>query len=57
MNAYEWAPGAKWKVDDVNQVKTLDVNPLPAEISLKTEELIRGDMQSIVGGLSFSAGG
>lgn len=57
VNAFEWAPGAQWLVDDVNQVKTLDISPLPAEISLKSEELIRGDMQSIVGGLSFSTGG
>lgn len=56
VNAFEWAPGAQWLVDDIQQVKTLDINPLPAEISLKTEELLRGDMQNIVGGLPFATG-
>ncbi|MFA5053002.1 MAG: hypothetical protein WC565_03020 [Parcubacteria group bacterium] len=56
INSFEYAPGAQWEVDDTDQVKPLELNPYPAEASLRTEEMLRGDMQNIVGGLPFATG-
>jgi hypothetical protein len=55
VNAYEWAPGAQWIVDDVQQVSTLQVSSVPAEISLNAENMIRSDMQNVVGGLPLAS--
>lgn len=47
---YEFGPGERWLVDDVQQVTTLQQNEAPASISLESEKLIKGDMLDISGG-------
>lgn len=49
VDAFEWAPGAQWMVQDPAQVSLLQVNPAPAEISLRAEELLKQDLQNIPG--------
>jgi len=45
----EWAPGAQWFVQDPSQVRTLDVNPISAQISLAAEDKLKQDLQNIPG--------
>ena len=45
----EWAPGAQWFVQDPSQVRTLDVNPISAQISLVAEDKLKQDLQNIPG--------
>jgi hypothetical protein len=49
VDAFEWAPGAQWMVQDPAQVSLLQINPAPAEISLRAEELLKQDLQNIPG--------
>jgi hypothetical protein len=44
-----WAPGEQWLVPDTEAVKLLEVSPLPAQISLEAEALIKADIQNIPG--------
>ena len=53
---YEWAPLAQWIVDDPNQVTTLQIDPNVAGVTLQAEELLKGDIQNIMGGLPFQGG-
>jgi hypothetical protein len=55
-DAYEFYPGARWPVEDPNQVQAWSPNPIPAEVSLGREALIKGDMQNLSGGFPFSSG-
>jgi hypothetical protein len=55
-DAYEFEPGAQWPVEDPTQVGQWAPNPIPAEISLGAEALIKGDMQNLAGGFPFSSG-
>lgn len=55
-DAYEFYPGARWPVEDPNQVASWSPNPIPAEVSLGREALIKGDMQNLSGGFPFSSG-
>lgn len=55
-DAYEFEPGAQWPVEDPQQVGQWQPNPIPAEISLGAEALIKGDMQNLAGGFPFSSG-
>ncbi len=55
-DAYEFYPGARWFVEDPAQVAPWSPNPLPAEVSLGREALIKGDMQNLAGGFPFSSG-
>jgi hypothetical protein len=55
INQFVHEPGANWEVDDINQVKSLDVNSVPAELSIGTENLLRNDMQNVVGGLPLAS--
>lgn len=55
-DAYEMEPGAQWPVEDPTQVGQWAPNPIPAEISLGAEALIKGDMQNLAGGFPFSSG-
>jgi hypothetical protein len=52
----EWAPNAQWFVTDPNQVKTLDVNPAIATVTLQAESLLKGDIQNVMGGLPYTGG-
>lgn len=55
-DAYEFYPGARWPVEDPSQVQAWSPNPIPAEVSLGREALIKGDMQNLSGGFPFSSG-
>ena len=53
---YEFYPGARWFVEDPKQIVPWTPNPLPAEVSIGREALIKGDMQNLAGGFPFSSG-
>lgn len=55
-DAYVLEPGAMWPMEDPTQVGQWQPNPIPAEISLGAESLIKGDMQNLGGGFPFSSG-
>jgi hypothetical protein len=55
-DAYEFEPGAQWPLEDPTQVGQWQPNPIPAEISLGAEALMKGDMQNLAGGFPFSSG-
>lgn len=54
--AFEWAPGAQWLVEDPGQVSTLPIDPAVANITLQAEALLKGDLQNIMGGLPMNSG-
>lgn len=54
--SFEWAPNAQWFVEDPGQVDTLKLDPAVASITLQAEELLKGDLQNIMGGLPYSSG-
>jgi hypothetical protein len=54
--AFEWAPNAQWFVEDPGQVDTLKIDPTVANITLQAEQLLKGDLQNIMGGLPYSSG-
>jgi hypothetical protein len=49
-------PGAAWAVEDPDLVQMWSPNPIPAEISLNREGLIKGDMQNLAATFPFSSG-
>ena len=55
-DAFEWAPNAQWFVEDPGQVDTLKIDSTVATITLQAEELLKGDLQNIMGGLPYAAG-
>ena len=55
-DAFEWAPEAQWFVEDPGQVSTLPIDPTVANITIQAEELIKGDLQNIMGGLPMASG-
>jgi hypothetical protein len=54
--AFEWAPEAQWFVEDPGQVSTLPIDASVAGITIQAEELIKGDLQNIMGGLPMASG-
>jgi hypothetical protein len=56
MDAYEYHPGAQWIVEDPAQVTQLPVDPNIGNISIQREQLIKGDLQNIMGGLPMAGG-
>jgi hypothetical protein len=55
-DAFEFAPGERWLVDDPQQVVMWTPNTMPAEVSINAENLIKGDLQNITGGMPFVSG-
>lgn len=55
-DAFEFAPGERWLVDDPNQVKFLETPPITAEIALQAEAGLKGDLQNISGGMPMLSG-
>jgi hypothetical protein len=49
IDDFEWGPGAQNVVEDVNQVKLLEVPELSAQVSLGAEERLKEDIQNIPG--------
>ncbi len=55
-DALDFAPRAMWGLEDPSQVQMWTPNPMPAEISLNREGLIKGDMQNLAATFPFSSG-
>lgn len=55
-SALPFYPGAAWPVEDPDLVQMWAPNPLPAEISLNREALLKGDMQNVAATFPFSSG-
>jgi hypothetical protein len=53
---FEFAPGAQWIVDDPNQVVLWTPNPMPAEVSVAAENMLKNDLQNISGGAPLMSG-
>ena len=56
MDSYEFHPGAQWQVEDPGQVTQLPIDPNVGSISIQREQLIKGDLQNIMGGLPMAGG-
>lgn len=50
-----YEPGAFWYLDDPAAVQQYGPNPLPAEISLAAEALLKTDMQNLAGSQPFTS--
>ena len=55
-DAYEFAPGEKWLVDDPQQIKWFEPNPEVSRGLIESESMLRGDMQQVTGGLPLLSG-
>jgi hypothetical protein len=53
--AYPFEPGAQWFLDDPASVQQWSPNPIPAEISLGAESILKQDMQNLAGGQPFTS--
>jgi hypothetical protein len=53
---YEFAPGEFWTVEDPTEVQLWQPNPLPAEVSLGSENALRADISNVTGGIGAAAG-
>lgn len=53
---YEFAPGEFWTVEDPTEVQMWQPNPLPAEVSLGSENGLKADLNNVTGGLGMMAG-
>lgn len=56
IGSYTFEPGARWPVEDPKQVEMWTPNVMPAEVSLGSEALIKGDLQTLAGGFPFASG-
>ena len=56
IDSFEYHPGAQWILEDPSQVSTLPIDPNIGNISLQREQLIKGDLQNIMGGLPMAGG-
>lgn len=56
VDALEFAPGAMWPVESPDLVTMWTPNVIPAEVSLGTEALIKGDMQNLASTFPFTSG-
>ena len=54
-DAYEPEPGARWIVEDPAQVVPWSPNPLPAEISIGAETMLKQDMQNLSSSQPFTS--
>jgi hypothetical protein len=55
-DSFEFHPGAQWIVEDPQQVSTLPIDPNIGNTSIQREQLIKGDLQNIMGGLPMAGG-
>lgn len=56
---WEFEPGARWVLESGNPSEAVvpwSPNPLPAEVSIDAERMIKGDIQDITGGMPFMSG-
>jgi hypothetical protein len=55
-DAWEHYPGARWEVDSIDQVKSLEPPYQVAEVSISAENLIKGDLQTVTSAVPFAGG-
>lgn len=55
-DAFEYYPGARWEVEDVQQVAPMQPPYQVAEVSIQAEQLIKGDLQNVTGAVPFAGG-
>jgi hypothetical protein len=55
MNELEYAPGAQWVMENPAAAVMWQPNPLPAEISIPAEGMLKADMQNMSGGHPFTS--
>src|SRR5499427_9283352 len=55
-DAFEFYPGARWLVEDPNQVQPLTPPYQLIEATLQTESLLKGDLQNITQAMPFASG-
>lgn len=55
-DAFEFYPGARWMVEDPDEVKPLQPPYQLAEVSLQAEALLKGDLQNVTSAAPFSSG-
>ena len=55
-DAFEPFPGAQWFVEDPGQVTQLPLDPSVGNITMEREQMIKGDLQNIMGGLPMAGG-
>jgi hypothetical protein len=56
-DAFEYAPRARNFVSDPAQVQMWTPNPVPAEVSIPAEGILKQDMQNLAGGFPFTSTG
>lgn len=54
-DSFEFEPGARWLVEDVQQVQQLPIDPTPSQISLPAESMIQQMMQNLAGSQPFTS--
>lgn len=54
-DAYPYEPGAIWFMEDPTRAQQWQPNPIPAEISLGAEAILKQDMQNLAGGQPFTS--
>jgi hypothetical protein len=54
--AFEYFPGARWQVDDTNQVQALMPPYQLASLTLEAEALLKGDLQNVTAAAPFVSG-
>lgn len=55
-DSFEFHPGAQWIVEDPGQVSQLPIDPNIGNVTIQREQLIKGDLQNIMGGLPMAGG-
>jgi len=55
-DAFEYYPGARWEVEDVQQVAPMTPPYQVAEVSLQAEQLVKGDLQNVTSAAPFAGG-
>lgn len=55
VDAFPFEPGAQWFLEDPAGVQQWAPNPIPAEVSLGAEAILKQDMQNLAGGQPFTS--
>lgn len=55
VDAFPFEPGAQWFMEDPAGVQQWAPNPIPAEVSLGAESILKQDMQNLAGGQPFTS--
>lgn len=55
-DAFEHYPGARWEVEDVQQVAPMTPPYQVAQVSIEAEQLVKGDLQNVTSAAPFAGG-